>query len=79
MVHKYFGQYFLNVYTCRKGQVTDDTMKIAVLSLGALLQFFALYIAFYSGLAGGIYLATLVSVAAMACMLAVRHLLFVQR
>ncbi|MCQ1059490.1 hypothetical protein ACQKPX_21310 [Photobacterium sp. DNB23_23_1] len=49
-------------------------MKIAVLSLGALLQFFALYIAFYSGFAGGIYLATLISVAAMASMLVVRHL-----
>ncbi|MGR5064964.1 hypothetical protein [Photobacterium sp. DNB22_13_2] len=49
-------------------------MKIAVLLLGALLQFFALYIAFYSGLPGGIYLATLISVAAMASMLVVRHL-----
>ncbi|PSW13270.1 hypothetical protein C9J01_10475 [Photobacterium rosenbergii] len=49
-------------------------MKIAVLSLGALLQFFALYIAFYSDLYGSIYLATLISVVAMACVLVVRHL-----
>ena len=49
-------------------------MKIAVLSLGALLQFFALYIAFYSDLNGSIYLATLISVVAMACVLVVRHL-----
>lgn len=49
-------------------------MKIAVLSLGALLQFLALYIAFYSSLSGGIYLATLISVTAMACIFVVRHL-----
>ena len=49
-------------------------MKIAVLSLGALLQFFALYIAFYSDLPGNIYFATLISVAAMACVLVIRHL-----
>lgn len=49
-------------------------MKIAVLLLGALLQFFALYIAFYSDLPGSIYFATLISVVAMACVLVIRHL-----
>lgn len=49
-------------------------MKIAVLSLGALLQLASLYIAFYSGLPGSIYLATLISIAGMFCILVVRYL-----
>ena len=48
-------------------------MKIAVISLGALLQFLSLYVAFYSDIPGKIYFATLISVVAMGCILVLRH------
>lgn len=50
-------------------------MKIAILSVGALLQVVALYIAFYSDIDGNIYLATLVSVLSICCLVAIRSLI----
>lgn len=50
-------------------------MKIAFLSVGVLLQGIALYIAFYSELSGSIYLATLVSVLSICCLMAIRSLI----
>lgn len=47
-------------------------MKIKVLLVGVLLQLVALYVAFFSGLQGNIYLATLISVAAMGCIAVIR-------
>lgn len=50
-------------------------MKIAFLSVGVLLQGVALYIAFYSEILGSIYLATLVSVLSICCLMAIRSLI----
>ncbi|WP_051901836.1 hypothetical protein [Photobacterium sanctipauli] len=48
---------------------------IFVLAFGVLLQFVALYVAFYSGVEGNLYLATLISVAAMGCLVVIRSLI----
>ncbi|MGF1702475.1 hypothetical protein L4D09_19455 [Photobacterium makurazakiensis] len=49
-------------------------MKLALLTTGVLLQFIALFVAFYSDVEGNIYIATLISVAAMGCIVTIRSL-----
>ncbi|MCW8327952.1 hypothetical protein MD588_03955 [Photobacterium sp. SDRW27] len=49
-------------------------MKVAILSVGVVLQCIALYIAFYSSISGNIYLATLISVAAICCLITIRSI-----
>lgn len=50
-------------------------MRLVILCFGAVLQFVALYIAFYSEMHGNIYLATLVSVVSICCLITIRSLL----
>ncbi|WP_299018602.1 hypothetical protein [uncultured Photobacterium sp.] len=50
-------------------------MKLAALSIGVLLQFISLYIAFYSDVPGNIYLATLISVMSVCTLIIIRSLI----
>ena len=50
-------------------------MKLLLLMFGVALQMVALYVAFYSDMDGNIYLATLISVAAMSCIMVIRSLI----
>jgi len=50
-------------------------MKIAFLLFGVFLQGVAIYIAFFSELVGDIYLATLVSVLSICCLITIRSLI----
>ena len=50
-------------------------MKLVLLMFGVALQCLALYVAFYSDMDGNIYMATLISVAAMSCIMVIRSLI----
>ncbi|PSW06211.1 hypothetical protein [Photobacterium lipolyticum] len=50
-------------------------MKLIFLITGILLQGVALYVAFYTELRGNIYLATIVSVLSICCLISVRSLI----
>lgn len=50
-------------------------MKLTVLAIGVLLQFIALYIAFYLDMPGNIYLATLISVLSICSLITIRGLM----
>ncbi|MGF1759839.1 hypothetical protein L4D76_18245 [Photobacterium sagamiensis] len=50
-------------------------MKLVFLIAGVLLQGLALYVAFYTEVRGNIYLATIVSVLSICCLISVRSLI----
>ncbi|MFC1503130.1 hypothetical protein ACFL53_02100 [Pseudomonadota bacterium] len=50
-------------------------MKLIFLIAGVLLQGLALYVAFYTEIRGNIYLATIVSVLSICCLISIRSLI----